>query len=142
MPVRPGYRGSFGIHIDYTTGAITYAVLSLKTMQIRETVDNHDTSGTASPKTSTKNILQETRIAGKARCRVNIGAQWGADGGGDPPDFTGEKLYGNHAITAQAGSQIVGIFLAEDFGNSLNESGTIDYDMSFISDGAYERTNP
>ncbi len=140
--VKPGFRGKFEIHIDYVSSSPTYAELNVRQMTVRETVDRHDTSGTASPKTASKFILQETNIPGKARCRVNINAQYQglSVGASDPPDFGGEKLYGNQAIRAQAGDTVVGVFGVEDYGNSLNVDGTIDYDFAFISNGTYTRT--
>jgi hypothetical protein len=136
LGVLPGYRGDFLIGID----GGGQEQLNVKSMQIRETVDQHDTSGTGSATTASKFILQETRIPGKARCRISVQGQYAAGSAGDPPDFSGEALYGIHSVSADAGDTVEGNFNAEEFGNSLNEAGTIDYDLNLISNGAYERT--
>ncbi len=134
--VFPGYLGSMQIQID-GGGEVT---LGVKSINVRESIDLHDTSSTASPVTPIHSILQETRINGKARLRFNSTAQYDAGGDGDPPDFSGEALYGNQYITADVGYVLAGYFLIDEFGNSLNESGTIDYDLSCLSNGQYTRS--
>ncbi len=134
--VFPGYLGSLNIEID----GGSEVELGVRQMNIRESIDLHSTSSTASPVTAIHSILQETRINGQARLRASIQAQYGAQGDGDPPDFSGEALYGSQYITADVGYILTGYFLVDDFGNSLNVDATIDYDLGMLSNGSYTRS--
>jgi hypothetical protein len=145
IAVRPGYTGSIKLTIPGATGG----TLSVKTAQARETVDNHDTVGTASPTVNGGQTALQTSIQGKARLRLSIGAQYSAGGSGDPPQFgagTSGGIYGPLGVIAQIGDIIAGSTsttyasaIAEDFTNSLNESGTIDYSLDMLLNGSYQR---
>jgi hypothetical protein len=134
MSVKAGFRGGLSLNI---AGAGLIA-LGIRQMTVRETIDNHDTSSTASA-IDVAGLLPETRIQGKKRCRLNISAQYSAGGAGDPPNFGGTNLYGDIGVQATAGDQVTGNFMVEEYANLLNVDGTIDYELGMISDGAYTR---
>lgn len=142
MAVKPGYIGALGITIDTATVG-SPVVLGIKTGAYRESIQKHNTNSTASPVVTPTNgvpVLQSTNINGSTQGRLHTTAQWGAQGGGDPPDFSGVKLYGTHYVTYQAGTLIVGYMLMEEFANTLNVDGTLDYEMSLLSTGPITRT--
>lgn len=127
------------------TGSITIdgAVMGIRRGSCRETIDTHDTTSTATTQlvgeSGGQSGVHETRIQGKARCRLSVNAQFGADGAGDPPNYTQLTIYGNKAIVYSAGDVVTGNFMFEEYENSLDVDGTIDYSMNLISNGAYTR---
>lgn len=140
--VQPGFTGTIKIAID-TPG--TAAVLGVKTATFEETIAKHSTISTASPKVtspnnSTQPVVQETQINGKTVGRLSTTAQYSAQGAADPPDFGGGKIYGNHYIDATIGDRITGYMLMERLADTLNVEGTIDYEMSLVTNGPFTRT--
>jgi hypothetical protein len=152
--VRPGYTGS--VQISIPGNSIALLVLRVKTANARESIDNHDTVGTGSPTNSaltgtgvgvTPNAYG-TQIQGKTRLRLSIGGQYSAGGTGDPPQFGNGGVYGTIGVLAQigdtfsldGGNSLPYAATVEDLANSLNESGTIDYDLSILSNGPFVRS--
>lgn len=139
MAVSPGYVGSLTLNI----GGAGAAVMGIRRGSARETIDTHDTTSTASTQlvgeSGSQAGVHETRIQGKARCRLSVQAQFGADGAGDPPAFTQLTIYGNIPVVYSAGDVITGNFMVEEYENSLDVDGTIDYSLSMTSNGGYTR---
>ena len=139
--VLPGYRGKINIAINASSAA-TDGDLGVKHADVDETIAKHNTNPPASPTTSTYKILQSTNINGAAQLRLNIQAQFGAQGTLDPPDFTGENLYGPQYVQMiYNGENISGYFNVEHYSDSFDtENGTIDYALGLLSNGPYVRT--
>jgi hypothetical protein len=121
------------------------ATLGIKTGTYEEIIAKHSTISTASPVVQSPNdpnhpIVQDTCINGKTMGRLTCTAQYSAQGAADPPDFSGGKIYGNHYVSFDAGDTIVGYMKMERLANILNVEGTIDYDMSLLSNGTFVRT--
>lgn len=142
-----GYRGSLQMAIDNVSSSPTLLTYGIKSGSVRETIEKHDLSATTSPVVNSPNltavkILQVPRLNGKASCRINCSAQWNSSGTGDPIQFGSNAIYGNVAVSYQAGDTVVGSFLVDDYANTLNVDGTVDTDWNLISNGAYTRSSP
>lgn len=140
MAVKPGFRGAITLNIA-SGGALA---LGIKRGSMRETIGNIDTKSTITT-LDAANLLPVTRIQSTKEWRLSIQAQYSAGGAGDPPGLStgggdATKIAGNIAVSCQMGDTVAGNFMVEEFENSLDVDGSIDYSLNMVSNGAITRT--